>query len=240
MKELESQAKGLDFSNLSSLKKKESLQNNEEWFQQRKYKFTSSCIHRLITPPKDAEAKKRGELGEGAKTYVLEKIAEEIGGQLNEFSNGYTDWGNENEEKAAEAYIKETGNVLESVGFCQHTEFYGGSPDRSVIDHQLSENIVGALEIKCPFYTANHLWHCLIENQEYFKNNHKEYYWQCISHIITMDVQWCDFVSFDPRITGKNLFKIRIYRDEEDVKLLLSKLDKAIRYKKLVKIILGL
>lgn len=240
--EFENQAKELDFSKLSELKKSEkvSIQQTEEWYALRKFKFTSSSIYKLLVDPRSKEAKEKGELSETAKTYIMEKIAEEIGGFLPDASGPAINWGNENEDIAAQEYAKATGNTLEAVGFVQHSEFYGGSPDRTVLDKSASAFHVGGLEIKCPYNSTNHLWHRLISTEEYFKENHKEYYWQCVSHMIVLDVQWCDFVSFDPRVSSDmSLFIFRVHRNESDVKLLLDKIDKAIQYKELIKYQLG-
>lgn len=240
LKDLEKQAEGLDFSKLNNLKPVPKLQNTDEWLAQRRFKLTSSCIHKLVTQPKAKEAREKGELSETAKAYIMQKVAEELGGQLNEFHNDYTDYGTETEPLAVEAYRLETGNKIESVGFCQYSDFYGGSPDRAAIDFSLKENIRGGVEVKCPYYTENHLWHCLIDSPKYFKANHPDYYWQCKSHMITMDVQWCDFVSYDPRLSKKNLFIFRLERDEEEVNFLLEKIEKALEYKRKIMIQLGL
>jgi hypothetical protein len=238
LQKLENQAVELDFSKLENLSPESKIinQQTEEWYQQRRYKFTSSAIHKLLTEPRLKEAKLKGELSETAKTYIMEKIAEEVGGFIPDGSSRATEWGNEHEDIAAIEYEKRTGFSLEQVGFVQHTEFYGGSPDRTVIDPIANENRVGGLEIKCPHNSTNHMWHRMIDSAEYFKENHPDYYWQCVSHMITLDTQWCDFVSFDPRVNENlRLFVFRLHRNEDDVKLLLSKIEKALQYKEVLK-----
>lgn len=222
------------------------LQRTDEWNQARKYRFTSSCVHKLLTEPRSKAAKEAGELSETAKSYILEKIVQEIGGFIPEFSSKATEWGNEQEENAKYWYGLKTSNRIADVQFCEVNDFYGGSPDSAVIDTRLCDpmdmdTINGALEIKCPYNSINHLQHCLINSPEYFKQKHPEYYWQCVSHMITLDVTWCDFVSFDPRIDHPiGLFIYRLERNEEDAELLLSKLDAANAYKTSLKIELGL
>ena len=92
----------------------------------------------------------------------------------------------------------------------------------------------GALEIKCPYNSVNHLKQCLIDSAEYFKKEHAEYYWQCVSHMITLgkDIKFCDFVSFDDRIQ-KNIgfFIFRLKRDIRVENELLVKIEKANDYK---------
>lgn len=244
IKEFKDLASGLDLSKLELLEPVKELQRTDDWFTQRRYKFTSSCIYKLLTEPRSKLAKEAGELSEGAKSYIMEKVTEDVGGFLPEFSSSATSWGEENEDLAREAYRLKTGNKIEEVGFCLHSEFYGGSPDATVIDFRLNENILGGLEIKCPYNSTNHLWHCVIDSQGYFKSNHPDYYWQCISHCITLDCQWCDFVSYDPRIKEKYpelaLFIFRVYKDESDANLLLRKLDKALEHKNEIKLKLGI
>lgn len=242
MKELESQAKGLDFSKLTTMNVvKDASQKSEEWYEQRRYKFTSSCIHKLMTEPRSAEAKKNGELSETAKSYILEKVTEEMGGEIPEFSSPATRWGEDNEENARKAYVAKTSLSVEAVGFVQHNEFYGGSPDNIVLDN-LEEHVVGALEIKCPYNSINHVKHLLIRSADYFKQYHTDYYWQCISHMVTLDCHWCDFVSYDPRLKleEKRLCIYRLYRNEEDAKALKDKLETALEYKKEIKKQLGI
>lgn len=215
----------------------EKLQRTPEWADARKYRFTSSCIYKLLTEPKSAEAKRNGELSETTKSYILEKIALEVGGAMPEFENAATRWGNEHEQDAKDWYQITTGNRIADVQFCEANDFYGGSPDSAVIDVTIAkwdeqDVINGALEIKCPYNSANHLKHVLIDSDEAFKKIAPEYYWQCLSHIITLKVDWCDFVSFDPRIDHDcGLFIYRLWKNEDDALLLLSKLDKANQYK---------
>jgi hypothetical protein len=204
-------------------------QHSSEWYQARLYKFTSSQIYKLMVEPRESAAKKAGELGETAKAYVLEKIAEQLGGFIPDLVNEALAWGTENEPKAKYWYEKLTGYKVEECGFIQFNEFYGGSPDAKVI----AEEGEGSLEIKCPYNSANHLKHCLIDGPEYFKQKHSDYYWQCVSHMITQNTSFCHFVSFDPRIDNDlGFFIIRIDRDEEECSKLLEKIEKAEEYKK--------
>jgi hypothetical protein len=206
---------------------------------ERRYKFTSSCIYKLLTLPQNKEERENGELGGVAKEYVMEKIAEEIDGYLPDFENEATRWGNENEPKAVYWYERLTRFTVSNPGFISVNDFFGGSPDRKVFDPSTGER--GGLEVKCPHKTTNHLWHCMINSDEYFKKNHKDYYWQCVSHMITLDVEWCDFVSFDPRINYEiGFFRYRLYRNEADVLRLLERVEEANNYKNKIKIQLGL
>lgn len=215
-------------------------QRTQEWYDARKYKFTSSCIWKLMVEPSTKEAKEKGELSETAKAYVLEKIVEEIGGFVPEVETNAMVYGREMEKDAIFWYKSKYGFEVESVGFLQVNEFFGGSPDAIVLQRGLDSNM-GALEVKCPYSSVNHVWNCLIESQDYFKKFHKEYYWQCLSHMVTLDVTWCDFVSYDPRIDSElGLFTFRVNYDTEDAKNLMIKIEKALEYKELTKKKLGI
>lgn len=224
------------------------VQRTDYWRNQRLGKFTSSEIYKLMTDPKAAEAKKNGDLSEGAKTYILERIAEEITGMADEFTNDATVWGIETEEKARYFYQKATGNVVTEVGFIEDLNFfdYGGSPDgvcveqgHAVFDrlHVVNSN-AGCIEIKCPFSTAKHLEHCLIKSTE---DMPKAYYWQCMSNIHLTNSQWCDFISFDPRINyDMGLFIYRVYRDNHEISRMLSRIEKARAFRDETKRSLGI
>lgn len=215
----------------------EQNQLTPEWYVQRRYKFTSSSIYKLMTEPKSKAAKEAGELSETAKTYIMEKIAEEMGGFIPEINAKAMEWGIENEPLAKQWYTAQTGNEIKNTGFIEHIPFYGGSPDGTVFDNGQK----GAIEIKCPYNSVNHFWNCMIKDAGALKSDHPEYYWQCISHIICLSVEWCDFVSFDPRIdhaVGLHIF--RLNRNEEDCNLVLHKIKTAIQYKEYLKQELGL
>jgi hypothetical protein len=217
------------------------LQRTTDWYAERRGKFTSSEIYKLMSDPLTKEAKSNGELSEGAKTYVLEKIAEDIGGFVPESDTNAMAWGEEHEKSAKTWYQFKTGCVIEEVGFIKVSEGYGGSPDSKSYDRL--EGIEGTLEIKCPYNSTNHLSHCLIHSNEYFKKAHKDKYWQCISHMLVTQGMFCDFVSFDPRIDNEiGFFRYRIYADEvvSDIELLFKKVNAAIEYKTKLKIQLGL
>lgn len=290
VREFESQASGLDFAKLKTLKPEKELQRTKEWFDQRKFKFTSSNIWKLMTDPKgkspfekwkDAvhqlsewekeyeqinnkstktalkkferilalsgevnvlyENRHQKVLSEKAKTYILEKVTEKIGGEIPEFSNSATEWGEKHEPEAKKLYQLKTGREIQEVGFVHHTEFFGGSPDGIVIDGEMSRNHLGGLEVKCPFNSVNHLKHLLINSQQYFKDNHAEYYWQTQSHCLTLDTAWCDFVSYDPRVKEQlQLFVFRVHRNDEDLKKSKERIEQAMEYENLIIKQLGL
>ena len=191
-----------------------------DWFKTRQGSFTGSEIYKLMTEPRTKAAKEKGELSEGANTYVLEKVWEKLSGRTKGgVDNFATEWGNENEPKAVLWYEKLTGRKCEETNLLYSKEYpyISGTPDRFVGED-------GMIELKCPFNGANHLKHCFITDSEYFKSEHNDYYWQMMCYLYLSGRQWCDFVSFDPRIDSDlGMFIYRVERNEGDVSQMLEK-----------------
>jgi putative phage-type endonuclease len=197
-------------------------QNELDWLQLRVGKFTASEIHRLMSEPK----KKTETLSEAAKTYVLEKVAERLTGvPCKSVDNLATQWGHENEPLAREAFELITGKKVETVGFFPLGEDTGGSPDGTV------DSGFSIIEIKCPFNSANHIDHMLIDCDEMFKADFKEYYWQMQMNMLCTGADKGYFISFDPRMPiGKKLFFREVKLNMEDRTKLIEKLADAILY----------
>lgn len=197
-------------------------QRSEEWFAQRMGRFTSSEFYKLMTSPKS----KSEILSEGAKTYVMEKVAETLTGQSKpSFDSLAMSWGTENEPQAREWYTKLSGSMVEECGFIQHGEHAGGSPDGLV-------GTDGGIEIKCPYISSNHVAHLEITDNESMLSTAKDYYWQMQSLMFFSGRKWWDFVSCDPRFPLPAGFHIvRIFADKEHHDLIQSKLKAAIDLK---------
>jgi hypothetical protein len=201
-------------------------QKTDEWLNIRKGKFTGSEIWKLMTEPRS-----KSELfSETAKTYILEKIAEE--NSIDSHDNGFTtmamQWGIDNEPVAKRHYERLTGSSIMEVGFIQLEDFEnecGGSPD-GLVDYRK------IIEIKCPYSQANHIKHILV-SEENFKSELKEYYWQMQFYMGCYDeVEECDFISFDPRIVKEWTMHIKpIKRNNEDIALMRNKIKIATDYK---------
>jgi putative phage-type endonuclease len=174
-------------------------QNTTEWFKARLGKFTASEVHRLV-------GKDPNKIIQGAESYIWEKINEIAYKENKEnFTNEFTDWGHENEPKAAIEYMKQKKVLVSKVGFCYYND-YGCSPDRLVGKD-------GGIEIKCA--KKNHLRLCMINTEEELKKQAKPYYWQIIMCLLVTGRAWWDFVAFDPRRTDHlRLHTLRIYRKE--------------------------
>jgi hypothetical protein len=202
-------------------------QYSAEWFAARLGKFTSSTIWQLIVEPKEKAKKEAGELSSTAKEYVMTKVAERLTGVRKEFSNDATAHGVEYEPKAIQLYELHTGNVVTPCTYIEAIEgVYGGTPDGLVGND-------GSIQVKCPFDPKNHLYFAMTGDQEHFKRKYREYYWQVQSDMFVSNTQWCDFISYCPFMpSGKELYIMRIQRNEDDIAILAEAITKAYIYLK--------
>lgn len=191
-----------------------------DWFKERQGSFTGSEAWKLMTKPRS----KSETISKTAETYIIGKVWEALSGQcISGVDNFATEWGNDNEPIAKKFYTKLTGNDIGIAPLVYKNDLKGftGTPDGYVGED-------GLIEIKCPFNGANHLKHCFITTDEYFKAEHTEYYWQCQSYMLLTGRKWCDFVSFDPRINSDlGLFIYRLAFNEEDCNDLVDAVNKA-------------
>lgn len=192
-------------------------QRSEEWFNIRKGKITSSEFHKIMG---------KNDLTDTAKTYLLERVSEIFGAESVTQGNAATDWGTQWEPTAIEYYTEKTGNQVQAASFMPYNEVYGGSPDGLVQPK-------GIVEVKCPHNSANHFKHSLISSDEDFKKKKPDYYYQCMSNMICAKADWCDFISFDPRVdTEYTIFIYRLYRNDDEIKNMLERLEIAAKYMK--------
>lgn len=174
-------------------------QGTEEWHQARLGRATASRFKDVMTKIKYGEAAAR-------KNYKYELVAERLTGQHQEtYSNAAMDWGTDNEPVARLRYELTTGNDVEECGFFVHPDIEAGaSPDGLIGDD-------GLLEIKCP-NTSTH-----IETLRK-RTVPSQYYWQIQGQLWMTDRQWCDFVSFDPRLPeNAQFFTVRVPRNDDHI-----------------------
>jgi len=114
-------------------------------------------------------------------------------------------------------YEFETDNSVEEVGFVQHPklEYAGASPDGYV-------GVDGMVEIKCP-NTATHIE--TLQSKNVPSRYLKQIQWQ----LECADREWCDFVSYDPRMKDPRLvlFIQRVERDDILLTGILIEVEKA-------------
>jgi putative phage-type endonuclease len=163
-------------------------QGSEEWKTLRLGKITASRVSQVM--------------GKSRQNFLAIIAAERISKQAESFTNAAMQWGIDTEPFAREAYEARNGVKVVQVGFCLHPTIKdaGASPDGLVGDD-------GLIEIKCP-NTSTHVG-TLIDQKAPTK-----YIPQIQFQMACTGRQWCDFVSFDPRIE-QSFFQIRVERDNE-------------------------
>ena len=190
-------------------------QGSQEWFALRRGKVTASRVADVIARTKTG-------WGASRANYMAQLVAERLTGETAEsYSNAAMQWGTDTEPHARAAYEFHSDVSVEEIGFIDHPTLLmsGASPDGLVGDK-------GMVEIKCP-NTATHIETLLGASVP------SKYIAQMQWQMACAGRQWCDFVSFDPRMPeSMRIFMSRVIRDdgliatlEGDVRAFLRELD---------------
>ena len=192
-------------------------QGTEEWMKARLGRCTASRIA-------DMMAKTRTGWGTSRKNYAAELVIERLTGEpAPKYQNSAMLYGIECEPEARSAYAFMRDIEVEEVGFVPHPSIAmaGASPDGYV-------GADGLIEIKCP-NTAQHLDTLLRETID------GDYIYQMQFQMACTQRKWCDFVSYDRRLPGLELWIKRVPRNdrliaelEVEVKSFLAEIDATI------------
>ena len=186
-------------------------QGSADWHKMRLGKVTASRV-------KDVLSKGRGSApSKTAESYMIELISEILTGQPKPFfENDAMRWGTETEPQARSMFeIKNDFIDVDEVAFIEHSDFVGVSPDGLIGDS-------GMLEIKCPTTTTQ-------IKRALSGQYHLDYKAQIQMQLWVAQREWCDFVSFDPRLPEScGYLQERVYRDEEYIKSMESKINEFI------------
>ena len=193
-------------------------QRTPEWFAQRLGKVTASRIG-------DVMAKTKTGFSASRANYHAHLVAERLTGIASEgFSSAAMQWGTETEPQARAMYSFETGQEVEETGFHVHPALAmsGASPDGLV-------GASGLLEVKCP-NTATHI--ATLRGGSIDRKYILQMHWQ----MACTGREWCDFVSFDPRLPLEmqlhvqrvNLDAALLAEIETEVTTFLSEVDSAV------------
>jgi putative phage-type endonuclease len=173
-------------------------QRTEEWFEAR-----LGCVTASRTS--DVMAKTKSGYSASRANYMAELICERLTGERQGgFSSAAMQWGTETEPQARMAYEIMTGATVVETGFVLHPEIagFGASPDGLIGND-------GLIEIKCP-NTATHIETLLGEGVQ------NKYINQMHVQMLCTGRDWCDFVSFDPRLPVElQMFIKRVQFDKE-------------------------
>jgi len=178
-------------------------QRTDDWFAARIGKVTASRVADVVAKTKSGYSASRD-------NYMAQLVCERLTGKPAEsFSNAAMQWGTETEPLARAAYEAKMNVLVDEVGFIDHPSIVnsGASPDGLV-------GADGLIEIKCP-NTATHIDTLL--SQTVPKKYADQIFWQ----MACTGRDWCDFVSYDPRLPSDlQLFIKRIPRDDKYIQLL--------------------
>lgn len=179
------------------------IQGTPEWHQLRVGKVTASRVA-------DVVARTKTGYGASRANYMAELIAERLTGvPADKFTNAAMQWGVDNEQAARSEYAIRNGSIVDEIAFVNHPliPMSGASPDGLVGE-------IGLVEIKCP-NTSTHIDTLLGGKvpEKYITQMH----WQ----MACTGRQWCDFVSYDPRLPkDMQLFIRTVERDSALIALL--------------------
>lgn len=171
-------------------------QRSTEWFAARCGKVTASRVADIIAKTKSGPSASR-------ENYLAQLVCERMTGKPAEsYSNAAMQWGTDQEPFARAAYESTKDVLVEEVGFVVHPsiEGAGASPDGLV-------GLFGLVEIKAP-QSSTHIQTLLDQKVPEKYNTQMQWQMACTNR------QWCDFVSFDPRMDeGLQLFVKRVEYD---------------------------
>jgi putative phage-type endonuclease len=170
-------------------------QKTDDWYKARLGKVTASKVSAVLAKRDSATR----------ADYLTDLVLERLTGNQQEFyQNEAMQWGTDTEPQARMAYEAFKCVLVDEMGFIDHhsIQYFGCSPDGLVGED-------GLVEIKCP-NSKTHI-STLMSGKAPTK-----YIPQMQTQMAVMNRQWCDFVSFDPRLPEDlQLFVIRVNRDDE-------------------------
>lgn len=159
-------------------------QRTEAWLLARAGKVTASRIADVMAKTKAGPSASRA-------NYAAQLIAERLTGTVAEsYTNAAMQWGIDTEAQARAMYAFRYGFEVVETGFHDHPAIAmsGASPDGFAGD--------GLVEIKCP-NTATHI--ATLRGSKLDRKYLLQMHWQ----MACTGKEWCDFVSFDPRLPGE-------------------------------------
>ena len=173
-------------------------QRSDEWFTAR-----LGCVTASRTA--DVMAKTKSGYSASRANYMAQLITERLTEtKADGFSSAAMQWGTETEPQARAAYELMTGEDVIEDGFVKHPtiEGFGASPDGLVGSD-------GLVEIKCP-NSATHIDTLLSQKVP------AKYMTQMQVQMMCCGREWCDFVSFDPRLPADMSFWMqRVWADAD-------------------------
>jgi hypothetical protein len=185
----------------------EYLAKEDRWRQKRIGKITSSKLPDLMT-----SGRSKGQYwGLKAITAMLAVAHERRTGIERPTIRNVKamEWGKQYEREALLFYCQKVGiemlscsDDFKDITFNEPFAGFGDSPDG------ITKDGIGCAEIKCPESGGIHLGYTVIKA---FAEG-DDYYWQMLGHMLPPLVEWCDFVSYDPRAKEDDPLKLHYVR----------------------------
>lgn len=183
-------------------------QGTDAWHQMRLGKVTASRVADIMAKTKTGASTSR-------QNYLIElALARVTGTPEASYTSPAMQWGIDNEAQARMAYEIYSSDFVDQVPFVDHPniEWFGASPDGLIRNE-------GLVEIKCP-NSATH-WATIKSGEAPSK-----YIYQMQTQMACTNTEWCDFVSFDPRMPQRSqLFVKRVFRDNN----MISEIEEAVK-----------
>lgn len=175
-------------------------QGSEQWLRDRLGHLTASRMADVLATTKSGPSASR-------KNYLAQLVAERLTGIVAEsFVSTAMEWGTSNEPLARAEYEILTDQMVDQDGFIKHPsiEWCGASCDGFIGDS-------GLIEIKAP-NTATHIEYLLAGKPP------AKYQPQMLLQLACTGREWCDFVSYDPRMPEEHrLFVVRFEPKRDEV-----------------------
>lgn len=172
-------------------------QRTDDWFSDRLGKVTASAVYKVMARTKTG-------YGADRANYAAQLVTERLTGtKADSFTNAAMQWGIDTEAQARAAYEFHLGYTVSETGFHPHPtiEMFGASPDGLCGD-------AGLVEIKCPS-SATHIATLMGDGID------RKYMLQMQTQMACTGRDWCDFVSFDPRLPLEMALHVRrVQRDD--------------------------
>lgn len=172
-------------------------QRTDDWFSDRLGKVTASAVYKVMARTKTG-------YGADRANYAAQLVTERLTGtKTDSFTNAAMQWGIDTEAQARAAYEFHLGYTVSETGFHPHPtiEMFGASPDGLCGD-------AGLVEIKCPS-SATHIATLMGDGID------RKYMLQMQTQMACTGRDWCDFVSFDPRLPLEMALHVRrVQRDD--------------------------
>ena len=179
-------------------------QGTPEWKQLRSGKFTASNFDKLFMGKSTA-----GYQGL-INTIVFERLTNSVAPS---YSNDTMKRGNELESEALQRYELETFSKTQKIGFVEHNEWIGCSPDSFVGDE-------GLVQVKCPLHNT-FVYYLLFPDKA-----KAEYLYQCQGEMFVSERVFNDLFIYHPMLPP---ITIRIDRDEKIISDIQKELTIAIK-----------